>query len=236
MLESEYTENLFQSIDTIIAERIKRLPYDQTSIMEITDATQAEFGIYKVSPNGTFIETVYSDNPTYQVGDKVYVMSMPGNRRFIIGLYLRNDNISRINRIFETNLANNPMKLIEYNQQNQNNIMAIKDNENKYILKPNGMPYTVEEFTKLSDAARDDLIINKTNVINMRVSLLNHEMNLKSVKAEIETNFLQAMTRLLSQGEEKAAKQLEQNVIEALNKIDDELMYIQQALEKIDNE
>jgi hypothetical protein len=30
MLQSEYTENLFRSIDTIIAERIKNLPYDTT--------------------------------------------------------------------------------------------------------------------------------------------------------------------------------------------------------------
>ena len=101
MLESEYTESLFRSIDTIIAERIKKLPYDRTNIMEVVDAQQAEFGIYKVSPDGSFIETVYSDNPTYQIGDKVYVMSINNNRRFIIGLYLRNDGMSRINRIFE---------------------------------------------------------------------------------------------------------------------------------------
>jgi hypothetical protein len=38
MLESEYTESLFRSIDTIIAERIKKLPYDRTNIMEVVDA------------------------------------------------------------------------------------------------------------------------------------------------------------------------------------------------------
>lgn len=101
MLAGEYAENLFRSIDTIIAERIRRLPYDKTSIVEIVEATEAEFGIYKVSPDGTFVETVYSDNPTYQVGDKVYVVSIGNNRRFIIGLYLRNDGMSRINRIYD---------------------------------------------------------------------------------------------------------------------------------------
>lgn len=104
MLESEYTENLFQSIDTIIAERIKRLPYDQTTIMDVIDISQAEFGIYKVSPNGTFIETVYSDNPTYQIGDKVYVTSIINNRRYIVGLYVRSDGMSRINRIHESSI------------------------------------------------------------------------------------------------------------------------------------
>ena len=111
MLESEYTESLFQSIDTIIAERIKKLPYDKTAIMEIVDNQQAEFGIYKVSPNGTFIETVYSDNPTYQLGDKVYVTSMINNRRYIIGLYVRSDSMSRINRVHDSSAIDTDLGL-----------------------------------------------------------------------------------------------------------------------------
>lgn len=102
MQESDYTENLFRSIDTIIAERVRQLPYDITEIVEIIEARNAANGMYKVSPNGQFEEIVYSDNPTYQVGDKVYLLRVAGTeRRFIIGLYWRNDNSSRINRIFE---------------------------------------------------------------------------------------------------------------------------------------
>lgn len=101
MQESDYTENLFRSIDTIIAERVRRLPYDVTEIVEITDARNAANGIYKISPNNQFEEIVYSDNPTYEVGDKVYLLHIAGSeRRFIIGLYLRH-NGGRINRIFE---------------------------------------------------------------------------------------------------------------------------------------
>ena len=37
MLNTDYTENLFRSIDTIIAERIRRLPYDTTQIVKIID-------------------------------------------------------------------------------------------------------------------------------------------------------------------------------------------------------
>jgi hypothetical protein len=51
MLENEYTENLFRSIDTIIAERVKHLPYDTTEIVEIINANNAANGIYKVSAN-----------------------------------------------------------------------------------------------------------------------------------------------------------------------------------------
>ena len=101
MLETDITENLFRSIDTIIAERIKRLPYDATQIVEITDATNAVNGIYKVSADNQFEETVYSDNPYYEVGDKVYLTRITNsNRRFITGLFLRNDGHSRINRIY----------------------------------------------------------------------------------------------------------------------------------------
>lgn len=102
MQETDYTENLFRSIDTIIAERVRRLPYDTTEIVEITNASNATAGIYKVSPNSQFEELVYSDNPTYEVGDKVYLLRIAGSeRRFIIGLYLRNDGHTRINRKFE---------------------------------------------------------------------------------------------------------------------------------------
>ena len=101
MLESDYTENLFRSIDTIIAERIRQLPYDKTQIVEIIDNTNAANGIYKVSPDNQYKEIVYSDNPTYKIGDKVYLLQVAGSeRRFIIGLFLRSDG-QRINRIFD---------------------------------------------------------------------------------------------------------------------------------------
>lgn len=101
MQETDYTENLFRSIDTIIAERVKHLSYDTTEIVEIIDDRNAANGIYKISPNGQFEEIIYSDNPTYKIGDKVYLLRIANSeRRFIIGLYLRSDG-KRINRIFD---------------------------------------------------------------------------------------------------------------------------------------
>lgn len=102
MLNNDYAENLFRSIDTIIAERIRKLPYDQTQIAEIIDNTNAANGIYTISADNQFEELVVSDNPTYEIGDKVYVLRVAGSdRRFIIGMYLRNNGRVRINRIFE---------------------------------------------------------------------------------------------------------------------------------------
>ena len=101
MQETDYTENLFRSIDTIIAERVKHLSYDTTEIVEIIDDRNAANGLYKISPNGQFEEIIYSDNPTYKIGDKVYLLRIANSeRRFIIGLYLRSDG-GRINRIFD---------------------------------------------------------------------------------------------------------------------------------------
>ncbi len=100
MQEIDYAENLFRSVDTIIAERVHYLPYDATEIVEIIDDIGASAGIYKVSSNNQFEESVYSDNPTYKKGDKVYLLKIAGSeRRFILGLYLRVDG-KRINRIF----------------------------------------------------------------------------------------------------------------------------------------
>lgn len=115
MQETDYTENLFRSIDTIIAERVKHLSYDTTEIVEIIDDRNAANGIYKISPNGQFEEIIYSDNPTYKIGDKVYLLRIANSERcFIIGLYLRSDG-GRINRIFDqlNNLKNQTNILLE---------------------------------------------------------------------------------------------------------------------------
>lgn len=115
MQETDYTENLFRSIDTIIAERVKHLSYDTTEIVEIIDDRNAANGIYKISPNGQFEEIIYSDNPTYKIGDKVYLLRIANSeRRFIIGLYLRSDG-KRINRIFDqlNNLKDQTNTLLE---------------------------------------------------------------------------------------------------------------------------
>lgn len=90
MFENDYSESLFRSIDTIVAERIKNLPYDATQLVEIVDDTNANAGIYKVTSNQQLQEIAYSDNPTYETGDKVYMLNTADNkRRFIVGLYSR---------------------------------------------------------------------------------------------------------------------------------------------------
>lgn len=115
----DITEGLFQAIDTIIAERVKQLPYDNTDIVTIIDASNSAAGIYKVSMDGNFEELVYSDNPTYQIGDKVYLLKIQDNQmRFIIGLYENNNNNIRINQQYNTNYLASSLNLHGFNYVN----------------------------------------------------------------------------------------------------------------------
>ena len=92
MQNIDYSENLFRSIDTIVAERIKNLPYDATQLAEIVDDSSANAGMYKITSNHQLEEVAYADNPTYEKGDKVYILNTADNkRRFILGLYQRSD-------------------------------------------------------------------------------------------------------------------------------------------------
>lgn len=93
----QYTENLFQAIDTIIANRVSKLPYDQTIICEITNADNAEYGRYLVkaynqsSGYNDVSFTAYSDNTEYTVGDRIYVRIPAGDftqQKVITGNYI----------------------------------------------------------------------------------------------------------------------------------------------------
>lgn len=66
------TDDLFQSIDTIISARIANLPYDQTIECEVTNNDDAADGIYKVKYQAAEFEAT-STSTDYEVGDKVYV-------------------------------------------------------------------------------------------------------------------------------------------------------------------
>lgn len=77
-MNSDFTENLFQSIDTIVSARLANLPYDQTLECEIININEVEEGKYLVRYQGsTFI--ALSSNKTYKIGDMVYVQVPQGD-------------------------------------------------------------------------------------------------------------------------------------------------------------
>ena len=131
MLQTEYTENLFRSIDTIIAERIKNLPYDTTQLAEITDITNCKQGMYKISADNQFEEIAYSDNPTYEVGDKVYVLTTSDKtRRFIIGIFQRCSS-GRTDRILST--LNQKIELLDSSLTDK--YLELKDETGQFMAQ-----------------------------------------------------------------------------------------------------
>lgn len=72
-MANDFTEKLFQSIDTIVSSRLKKLEYDQTIICEVKNISESEFGIYQVESQGALM-TVYSERKDFAVGDFVYVL------------------------------------------------------------------------------------------------------------------------------------------------------------------
>lgn len=118
MAKEDYAENLFQSIDTIIGERIKNLPYDHTIVATIVDAKNAYLGAYQVTTDNYTTFTAYSDVKTYNKHDRVYVRIVDTNyNRFkvITGKYIEQVNIKNIT----------DSDIITYTIQNSNETLNI---------------------------------------------------------------------------------------------------------------
>lgn len=71
------TDDLFQSIDTIVSARIAKLPYDQTIECEVVNVDKAEDNIYTVRYQAATFEAI-SPSIQYSIGDRVYV-AIPQN-------------------------------------------------------------------------------------------------------------------------------------------------------------
>lgn len=72
------TEDLFQSIDTIVKQRLSEKGYDTTVICTIVDNSKKNQGIYTVTNNIIEFEA-YADQTTYQVNEQVRITIPEGN-------------------------------------------------------------------------------------------------------------------------------------------------------------
>ena len=72
------TEDLFQSIDTIVKQRLSEKGYDTTVICTIVDNSKKNQGIYTVTNNIIEFEA-YADQTTYQINEKVRITIPEGN-------------------------------------------------------------------------------------------------------------------------------------------------------------
>lgn len=93
----DYSEVLFQSIDTILAQRLKNLPYDRTIVVTITDNSRAiSDNVYRVTTDDFTQFYAYSEDISYANGDRVYVRLPAGDysqQKIIIGKYITEQTI-----------------------------------------------------------------------------------------------------------------------------------------------
>ena len=90
-MSNNYSEQIFQSIDTIISQRLNEVSFDKTEICEIVSQDKDNVNRYWVS-NGSLKYEAYSidENRKYLANQKVYVTIPQGNydlRKLIIGSY-----------------------------------------------------------------------------------------------------------------------------------------------------
>ena len=90
-MSTNYSEQIFQSIDTIISQRLNEVSFDKTEICEVVSQDKNDKRKYLVS-NGSLKYEAYSDdeNRSYLNNQKVYVRITNGNyslRKIITGSY-----------------------------------------------------------------------------------------------------------------------------------------------------
>lgn len=95
-MNTNYSEQIFESIDTIISQRLNEVSFDKTEICEIVDVDKNDKHKYRVS-NGALKFDAYSDDTskTYSKGSKVYVRITNGDynlNKAITGSYTADQN------------------------------------------------------------------------------------------------------------------------------------------------
>lgn len=89
VLIDKYLDSFNEAMAIHARNAIENLPFNKTELVEIVDITNRNEGSYIVW-NGSTRYVAYSENTSYQMGNKVYV-TIPNNdftgRKLIIGQY-----------------------------------------------------------------------------------------------------------------------------------------------------
>ena len=177
-MSNNYSEQIFQSIDTIISQRLNEVSFDKTEICEIISQDKNDKRKYLVS-NGSLKYEAYSDdeNRSYLNNQKVYVRITNGDyslRKIITGSYAADET--------NENLYVNPFNhLVTSSTLSLPNSIWAKVNSNEYDdwddiptndEKPNSAEYLVSfsyKNTKDFDYIGLDFAF-KTNIVGYQGS------------------------------------------------------------------
>lgn len=147
------TDDLFQSIDTIVSARIAKLPYDQTIECEVVNADKAEDNIYTVRYQVATFEAI-SPSIQYSVGDRVYV-AIPQNdytqNKIILNKKQEDEIITTKTLPFLSFAYNSLNNLFSQTQQNKEfNISTKSDKKEELIQIPiNLLTQPIIGYTRL---------------------------------------------------------------------------------------
>ncbi len=91
----QITENILESITTLVQAEVKKISYDRTLIFTITDDSHKTDGYYTVSDDEKTFDAFSSEE--YKIGDKVYVTIPEGdyeNNKIIVSKYTSEEDIA----------------------------------------------------------------------------------------------------------------------------------------------
>lgn len=140
-MAENYSEALFQSIDTIVSERVRHLPYDRTIVATITNNDDAQSGKYEVTTDNNTSFYAYSSSPNYNIKEKVYVRIPDGDytkQKVIVDKYIAEYDSSIIARNLQYYMDTSIDPKVWKNLTSSNNSITLTL-DNNYIVGFSGL-------------------------------------------------------------------------------------------------
>ena len=78
-MSNQYAENIFESIDAIIEQRLKDLSFDKTLTCKIISKDEKDENLYWVSNDAMKFQARASGDSSYSKGEEVYVLIPEGD-------------------------------------------------------------------------------------------------------------------------------------------------------------
>ena len=79
-MAENYSENLFQSVDMIVSERLKQISFDQTIIGKIIKKEQInEVWVYQIQSDNITFQATALEEKEYEVNQNVYILIPQGD-------------------------------------------------------------------------------------------------------------------------------------------------------------
>lgn len=162
---SNFSENIFEAVDTIVQRRLNEIAYDITKEFTIVDNSSREEGKYVVS-DGSIQFIAYSENKKYKKDDIVYITIPNGDfsqQKFIIGQKLTASDQTSIYLSPFDNLID-VYHVVENSPEEYGLIAQNEDKTNIEILNQIDLKHS--GYTRLGLAADFKSLLKDFNVIS----------------------------------------------------------------------